>query len=593
MNNKAYKVFARKYRPKNFSEIVGQDVLVKTLSYSISNDRLAQSYLLTGTRGIGKTTTARVIAKTVNCTNLVIENNLPKPCETCNNCTSFVESSHPDIIEIDAASRTSVDDVRVIIENSEYKPLLGKYKIFIIDEVHMLSKNAFNALLKLLEEPPLHVIFIFATTEIQKIPVTIISRCQRFDLLRFTSDDLLILLKNICDNENIPYDDNALKILTKKADGSARDAISILNQVALSSASEEKSISIESVESLLGLGDKFLPADFLLLITENDPERSIELLNKYYRSSSNFSIFLEQLLDLIAYISKKFAIPNYSSVEFSSTEDVIDKIVKNSSMTWLQIAWQLCFNSSNMIKNSVNQLQFMEMLALKLIYACQFDQNHILKQDTQENKNLNSQTSPEDQKKNFKTNLASSSNPRENFSDKIISISENTNSSDNISALISNSGNNSLLNSADLIPNRNSSNKEIISYRKNNKNFQPIQPKVEVEFLTLILDFLKFLKNSSEYEIFYYLFNHCEIENFSENKLELTSNIQNSTLKNDLSYLLNKWNKSKISLNIKYNQDKTINSLKEVMIENFKNTEVWNMILNEFSNPEIEDILLA
>ncbi|CAN7942364.1 unnamed protein product, partial [Ixodes pacificus] len=258
-----YIPFARKYRPNNFAELQGQEVLVKVLSYTILNDRLAGGYLLTGIRGVGKTTSARIIAKTVNCSALITENTTIKTCEECTNCISFNNHNHPDIIEIDAASKTSVDDIRRIIESAEYKPLQGKHKIFIIDEVHMLSKGAFNALLKTLEEPPPHIIFIFATTEVQKIPATIISRCQRYDLRRLSFEEIFKLLEYITKKENLKTDIEALRIIAYKSEGSARDAVSILDQAASMSAKSDNIISPQVINQMLGLVDSSFIIEFV------------------------------------------------------------------------------------------------------------------------------------------------------------------------------------------------------------------------------------------------------------------------------------------------------------------------------------------
>ncbi len=357
---------------------MGQENLVKTLSYAIIHNRLAQSYLLTGIRGIGKTTTARIIAKTINCTDIETINNIPKSCEKCTNCTSFNSGSHPDIIEIDAASRTGVDDVRIIIENSEYKPLLGKYKVFIIDEVHMLSKNAFNALLKLLEEPPLHALYIFATTEVHKIPLTIISRCQRFDLLRFSKKDIEDLLTRISDLEKIQHDENGLRILSIKADGSARDALSLLDQASLLAAStEDKTVTAELVGKMVAAVDHRIIIDFLKKIIESNGNGAIRLLEEFHANNSDFSIFILEFLSLLSGVAKKLAILEYESEDFHSYEKELGEITDSVDMTFIQIAWQISYKAQLELKGSLNQLQNMEMLALKLIYILSSKSDHI------------------------------------------------------------------------------------------------------------------------------------------------------------------------------------------------------------------------
>ena len=227
----SYQVLARKYRPNLLSELIGQEVLVTTLKNSFELKKIAHAFILTGVRGVGKTTTARIIARSLNC---IGENGIQQetitPCGICINCTSIKKDNNMDVIEIDAASKTGVDDMREIIDTIKYKPVSARYKIYIIDEVHMLSKNAFNALLKTLEEPPEHVKFIFATTEIKKVPITILSRCQRFDLKRVQEQELSNHLKNICQKEEIEAEEKALNLLAKAATGSVRDSLSLLDQ---------------------------------------------------------------------------------------------------------------------------------------------------------------------------------------------------------------------------------------------------------------------------------------------------------------------------------------------------------------------------
>ena len=253
-NSENYVVLARKYRPQNFNELLGQDALVQTLTNAIKNNRLHHAYILTGIRGVGKTTTARIIAKALNCTGKDGHGGpTTNPCGICENCRAIAESRHIDVLELDAASRTGVDDMREILDGVRYKPTNGRYKIYIIDEVHMLSKSAFNALLKTLEEPPSHVIFIFATTEIRKVPVTVLSRCQRFDLQRLTIDTLVNHFKNIIAKEGLSAEDEALHLIAKAADGSCRDGLSLLDQaISLGGGA----VKTDIVKNMIGLADR-------------------------------------------------------------------------------------------------------------------------------------------------------------------------------------------------------------------------------------------------------------------------------------------------------------------------------------------------
>jgi len=362
-----YIPFARKYRPSNFQELYGQEVLTKILSYTIVNDRISHGYLLTGIRGVGKTTSARIIAKTINCTNLIVENDQIKPCEDCQNCISFNKNNHPDIIEIDAASKTSVEDIRKIIESSDYKPLVGRYTIFIIDEVHMLSKGAFNALLKILEEPPHHLIFIFATTEPQKIPLTVISRCQRYDLRRLTFDEIFQLIQEIVIKEQLQFEIEALKIIASSSDGSARDAISILDQS--TNLVHDGLITSQMINKILGIVDTVSVVKFVQYIIEKDAIKSIDLLNNLYISSANLEIFVSLVADLIAHLSKIKLLPHYHNPIYEAFNDVIIDILTKITFSGLSIIWQIYSKGVLEVKNSHNQLIEVEMLAIKSIYS--------------------------------------------------------------------------------------------------------------------------------------------------------------------------------------------------------------------------------
>ena len=249
--NIKYKVLARKYRPQTFADLIGQETLVQILTNAITTNRIANAYLLTGVRGVGKTTTARLIAMSLNCQNR--KEDSCEPCGNCDSCKSIRSDHNLDVIEMDAASKTGVDDVREIIDNVKYKPVNSLFKIFIIDEVHMLSKSAFNALLKTLEEPPEHVKFIFATTEVKKIPVTILSRCQRFDLKRVESENLSKHIKKISNLEKVKIDDDAIALLVRAGDGSVRDSISLLDQAIINN---DIAVTAETITSMLGLADR-------------------------------------------------------------------------------------------------------------------------------------------------------------------------------------------------------------------------------------------------------------------------------------------------------------------------------------------------
>ena len=377
-----YVPFARKYRPKNFKELVGQEVLTKTLSYCINNQKLAGAILLTGIRGIGKTSSARIIANTINCTSLLNDtSNNALPCGTCKNCESFSNHSHPDVIEIDAASRTGVDDVREIIESSEYRPLIGKYKIFIIDEVHMLSKSAFNALLKLIEEPPAYVVFIFATTEVQKIPLTVISRCQRYDLRRLSFEEVLILLKDIAKNENLKFEEEALKIIALKSEGSARDATVILDQASsyIHNIDQNDIIDSKSINKMLGLVQTSTILRLIKLIIAGNPGEAIKLLEEIYMNSSSLEYFVQQVADFIAALIKEKAIPNFHDPLHKNYGTEITDILVGMSLSRLSIMWQIFNNGTNEIKSSHNELITAQMLVIKAIYSCNLPKiEHIL-----------------------------------------------------------------------------------------------------------------------------------------------------------------------------------------------------------------------
>ena len=367
-----YLVLARKYRPKNFNHLYyGQDPLAKTISHAIRNNSLAQGYLFTGIRGIGKTSSARIMAKTANCTKpeLDEEHGYIKACEQCENCSSFNQAAHPDIIEIDAASHTGVDDVRELINSAEYKPMLARYKFYIIDEVHMLSKSAFNALLKLLEEPPSHAIFILATTEVNKIPLTVISRCQRFDLKRMSVQTLLSLTQEICQKENIKYQDEALELLCSKADGSARDALSLLDQAHALAQTQNTMVDTDIIRQLANSTDTEIILKYLGTLEQNDAKAALDIVNQINDIAPGINYFFEDILSAIAYLSKSKLVNDYHDPAWGVNNTQLRALASKFSLSRLTILWQILSKAHVEFKTTHNILLCAEMLTIRLIYA--------------------------------------------------------------------------------------------------------------------------------------------------------------------------------------------------------------------------------
>ena len=364
------KVLALKYRPQTFEDLIGQEVITQTIINSIKADKIPNAYLFTGIRGIGKTTIARIIAKNLNCPN-GIEN---KCKNKCNNCDAITNSNHIDVLEMDAASKTGVDDVRDLIEFSRYGPTSSKYKIFIIDEVHMLSKQAFNALLKTLEEPPEYLKFIFATTEVKKIPVTVISRCQRFDLLRIKSHDLFEFIKKIKDKENGKISDDALKLIIKISEGSVRDALSLLDR-ALLSLDKNKELSLDDAQRIFGHFDKSQLIDLVKLIFEGNEKKVIEIYRKIYEQGVEPKVFINDFLEIIYYF-KNINFLTIESTNFSLNDGEFKKIQEMTKIIdnkVLILFWQFTVKTLDELDIVSNQHLSIEMFLMKLMYLSSID----------------------------------------------------------------------------------------------------------------------------------------------------------------------------------------------------------------------------
>ncbi len=369
MKNNKHKILALKYRPKNFQELIGQDAIVQTIVNSIKLDKLPNAYLLTGIRGVGKTTTARLIAKAINCNKNFILREKCNSNEYCH-CEEIRNSNHLDVLEMDAASRTGIDDVRELIESSRYNPTSAKYKIFIIDEVHMLSKQAFNGLLKTLEEPPSHLKFIFATTEVKKIPVTIISRCQRFDLHRVSIKILFDNLKKISKIENGKISDGALKLIAKAAEGSVRDSLSLLDRTLVNQHITEKEIDEPFVRKMLGVANRSKILELIHYIFQGDQKKSIKQLREMINEGIEPANLLNDFLEIIYFILQKKSLGNFdSNLSISDSEiDMINSISKDIDISTLIIFWQFILKGLDELSIVSNSILSLEMMVVRLIH---------------------------------------------------------------------------------------------------------------------------------------------------------------------------------------------------------------------------------
>tara|TARA_X000000368_G_scaffold304743_1_gene243098 strand:- start:19 stop:1767 length:1749 start_codon:yes stop_codon:yes gene_type:complete len=365
----SYKVLARKYRPETFKDLVGQAAMVQTLKNAFEADRIAQAFILTGIRGTGKTTTARIIAKGLNCIGLDQKGGpTVEPCGKCSNCTAIIDGNHVDILEMDAASRTGVDDIREIIESIYYKASSGRFKVYIIDEVHMLSNNAFNALLKTLEEPPKHVKFIFATTEIRKVPVTVLSRCQRFDLKRIEPEEMIALLQKIAKSEGVNISEDAFRMITRAAEGSARDATSLLDQ-AISHGGG--SSDAKHVRAMLGIADRGRVLDLFKMIMKGDAAAALIELNSQYSDGADPIVILKDLAEITHWISVAKITPDINK-DPAITPDERTRGIEFSkilSMRALTRMWQMLVKALDEITVAPSPVMAAEMIIIRLTHA--------------------------------------------------------------------------------------------------------------------------------------------------------------------------------------------------------------------------------
>ena len=405
------KILALKYRPQEFKDLIGQEVMVQTITNAIKIGKTPNAYLLTGIRGVGKTTTARLIAKALNCQKNSDEKIKCSSEKFCPTCEEIINSNHIDILEMDAASKTGIDDIRELIENSKYSPTSAKYKIFIIDEVHMLSKQAFNGLLKTLEEPPPSLKFILATTEVRKIPVTILSRCQRFDLKRVSVDKLFDHLKNISTKENGKISDDSIRLIARTSEGSVRDAISLLDRSLISqSISGNNLIEETNVREMLGLADRSkIISLFKEVLTGNEKE-ALKYLRELINDGIDAKIFLNDILEVIYLFSRRINLgPIEKDMTISEAEvQMVDEYSKNIDMQDIGLFWQLTIKTIDDLRIVGNENLTLEMYIMQLVHLKNIEtkrevSNNIENDGSIRQKNLVGENIKED---NLETNLS-------------------------------------------------------------------------------------------------------------------------------------------------------------------------------------------
>ncbi len=365
----AYRVLARKYRPSTFAELIGQEAMVRTLSNAIATGRIAHAFILTGVRGVGKTTTARILARALNCVGPDGSGGATaEPCGQCAQCLAVADDRHVDVMEMDAASRTGVDDIRELTEGVRYRPVSGRYKVYIIDEVHMLSKNAFNALLKTLEEPPPDVKFVFATTEINKVPVTVLSRCQRFSLRRVPVEQLIPHYRRIAEAEGVEVEPAALALIARAADGSVRDGLSLLDQaIALSGGR----VAQAAVRDMLGVADRGLVFDLLESVLRGDASAALAQMGRLYQGGADPLMVLQDLLDLSHFVTRLKLAPEAGTGDPIAEGDRARArpLAEKLMIPVLARVWQMLLKGLEEVQMAPSPIQAAEMVLVRLAYV--------------------------------------------------------------------------------------------------------------------------------------------------------------------------------------------------------------------------------
>ena len=553
--NKNSKVLALKYRPTTFDNLIGQDVVAETIRNSIKNNRSPNAYLFTGIRGVGKTTIARIVAKSLNCSN-----GTDQMCskELCENCEQISNSNHIDVLEMDAASKTGVDDVRDLIEFSRYGPTSAKFKIFIIDEVHMLSKQAFNALLKTLEEPPEYLKFIFATTEIKKIPITVISRCQRFDLSRVKSDELFKFVKEVKNKENGKINDDALKLIVKISEGSVRDALSLLDR-ALLNQNGKSELDLKEAQKIFGYFDKSFIIKLFSFLFSGDEQEVVKTYRSIYAQGIEPKVFLNDFLEILYYIK------NISSIKSDGTNFLLNdenfaeikSISKKTSPEILLLFWQFTIKTLNELEIVSNQNLSMEMFLIRLLYL----------KDENIKDNLDN------------IDLKYSKNENNLYETQKVEVDDNENK----------------------IQNKNKTINQIKNFSQ--EEISKPEKKIEAELTKIkIVNFdelIDLCNKKKELKLKYELETNVSLVSFSDQKIEISfnENLDKNFVK-DLSFKLNEWTGqrwiiafSKEVGKLSKKDEKYLDKTK--IIENTKKEQIYKKILETFPDAELVDVKLG
>ena len=550
------KVLALKYRPQEFKNLIGQKLMAQTITNAIKLGKTPNAYLLTGIRGVGKTTTARLIAKALNCqknTDKTLNCSSEKFCQTCN---EIINSNHIDILEMDAASKTGIDDVRELIENSKYSPTSAKYKIFIIDEVHMLSKQAFNGLLKTLEEPPPSLKFILATTEVRKIPVTILSRCQRFDLKRVGVQDLCNHLKNITAKEKGQISDDAIKLIARSAEGSVRDAISLLDRALISNpVDESKTIEEADVREMLGLASRIKIINLLKEIFEGKEKEALDKLKELINDGLDAKIFLNDMLEMFYLFSRRI---NLGFIEKDMTiseaeTELINQFSKNLDLQDLSLFWQLTIKTIDDLRIVGNENLILEMYIMQLV--------HIMGIDDKKENLYQSQVFDSSYSKKADPKKLNEENIEPDYSNKVKNQMKNTN--------------------------------QVKS--KPIKDISPEIKKTKIE-ITNFQDLVNKANKEKEIELKFDLERNVKLVSFKKGKIDISFNEKlNKDFIKNLSEKLLLWTGERWIISLSKNtQAKSIYEknlqIKSNKLEEYENSEIAKQIMNTFPDAELLNI---